>query len=278
MIGLVLAATSTLLQEIGWSIGKVQVRDHKESIYTMGVLDLIFGTLIFLFIALFIKRAFLLSFASLPTLITRAVLEVAQAHASMLAIAKADRSSFGFIRIGTIPLLLSADVLLGYTIGFLQILGIATIVLALIILWANHGIRKNGIGYVIFITVNAAATISLFKYNITNFNSVEAEQSVIMLILTAYFLIMALLVAKENPVQFFKNPIFLAQAAASGLGHVFISFAYLFAPASVITTAKRSFGILWSILSGNFYFQEKSLLLKLFSFVVITGGLVLLVI
>ena len=87
---------------------------------------------------------------------------------------------------------------------------------------------------------------------------------------------MAVVVAKENPLQFLRKPIFFIQSATAGIGTVLISFAYLFAAASIITTVKRAAGILWAMLSGNVYFKEKHFLLKLFSLILIVVGLVLL--
>ena len=278
MFWFLLVAAATFFQEISSSIGKFEVQGRKESIYTMGFLNLAWGTLFFLCIAIFIRKEFLFASASLPTFIARAILEIIQAQMTMLAITKADRSAFGFIRIGTIPLLLIIDVALGYTIGLTQVFGISLIVIALIFLLINHGIRKNGLVFVVFTTINAAITLSLFKYNITNFNSVEAEQSMMMGILLVYFFLMAFFIAKENPIQFLKKPVFFTQSFSEGIGSVLMSFAYLFAPASIITTVKRSSSILWAMGSGKIYFHEKRLILKIISFILIISGLVLLAI
>ena len=49
---------------------------------------------------------------------------------------------------------------------------------------------------------------------------------------------------------------------------------YAFAAASVITTAKRSFSVLASIISGNAVFKEKGLGVKLTAFFLTVAGLV----
>lgn len=276
MFGVILTFISTFFKEIGTAIGKRKVTERKESIFTMGFLNMIWGTIFFLFYAIFIRGEFILSPDSFPTLGLRAILEIIQAHVTMLAITRADRSTFGFLRIWTIPLILAVDVTLGYEIGTSQMLGISLIVLSFIILFINHGINKKGAWLVVFTAVNAVITISLFKYNITHFNSVEAEQSIIFLVLMLYFYLMARHIAKEKPIFFLKKPVFLIQSLTKGIAGVFMSFAYLFAPASIIATAKRSTTILWSILSGNFYFHEKKFVVKLISFIFIVVGLVLL--
>jgi len=276
MIGLLLVLTATFFREIGSSIGKVKVRSHKESIYTMGFLSLFWGTIILIATG-FMKDSFVFTVASLPTFGARIFLEIAQIHVAILAITKADRSTFGFLRIITIPLLLMADIALGYTVTSLQIAGIGVIVLSLVILFINHGIRKKGAWLVLFTAINAPITISLYKYDITNFNSVEAEQGLLYLILMAYFFFMAYFITKENPILFLRKPIFFLQSLATGLGFVILSFAYLLAPASIIATSNRSFSILWTMISGNIYFHEKHFLVKLFAFILIVIGLVLLV-
>jgi len=278
MFGILLALTSSVFREAATTIGKSKVMKHEESIYTMGFLNLFWVSVFFLVIAVFIRGEFILALASLPTLGIRMVLEVAQAHVTMKAIARADRSTFGFLRIWTLPLLLGVDVFLGYTIGIYQMLGISAIVLAFIFLFINHGLRKEGAGLVMFTAVNAVATISLFKYNITHFNSVETEQLIVSLIVLLYCYLMARHVAHEKPLYFFKKPAFFLQSFAMGIASVMLSFAMLFAPASVITTVKRSSTVLWSILSGNFYFHEKKFTIKLIAFVLIVAGLVLLVV
>ena len=276
MIGLILVLTSTFFEEVGTSIGKFKVGRHVESIYTMGFLSLFWGT-VFLIVSGFVRDGFVFSMSSLPTFSIRVVLEIAQAHVSILAITTADRSTFGFVRIGTIPLLLAIDIFLGYAIGPNQIIGIGMIIAGLVILLINHGIKRKGLWLVAFTAVNAAITISLFKYDITHFNSVESEQGIIMIILMAYFFVMAILVKKEDPIKFLKKPIFLVQSLSSGIASVLMSFAYLFASASIITTAKRSLTILWSILSGKIYFHEKNLIVKIVSYLFIVLGLVFLV-
>src|SRR3989338_5661401 len=154
MIGFIFVLAATFWEEVGSSIGKFQVREKKESIYTFGFLSLLWGTL-FLFGTAFVRHEFVFSLASLPTLGIRIILEVLQAHVSILAITRADRSTFGFLRILTIPLLLATDIILGYTIGTNEIIGISVIVVALIFLFINHGIKKEGAWLVIFTAINS---------------------------------------------------------------------------------------------------------------------------
>ncbi|MBI2021226.1 hypothetical protein HYS99_01795 [Candidatus Giovannonibacteria bacterium] len=275
-LGFILAIFAVFFTETGASIGKFEVENKKESLYTMGVFHLMWGTLFFFAYGLFVNNAFIFSYASLPTFVLRAVLEVFQTHITILAIVRADRSTYSFLRSMTAPLLLGADFLLGYSISQGQIIGIAIIAISLIILFMNHGINKKGFGFVLFSTINAVITISLYKYNITHFNSVAAEQGIIMFILVLYFYFMARTVAKENPFRFLRERVFLGQSLAFGAGSVLGSFAYLFAPASIINTLERSLSVLASIISGKKYFHEKHFLIKLAVFALIATGLIFL--
>ncbi len=276
MIGLLLIFTSTFLTEVQDSIGKKSVKAGVESIYTMGFLSLLWGFLFFLFSILFIKKEFLFSVSSLPVFLPRAVLEVILAHISVRAITTADRSTFSLVRIGTIPLLLAVDLMLGYRIGKTELLGLFAIISALLLMFRSRSISKKGIRLVIASAILAVATLSLFKYDITHFNSVEAEGFLINGILLLYFFFMARTVAKENPLARLSEPRLLLQSLVAGLGGILANFAYLYASASVMTAATRAFSVLWAILSGNVYFKEKHAAAKFATFCFIAVGLVLL--
>lgn len=276
MIGIILASIGSLFDEISLSIGKRSINQRRASLYTIGFLNLFWGAIFLLAIILF-KQKFLFSSASLPTFILRAFLEIIQAHFSLLAILKADRSTFGFIRIITIPLLLSADFFLGYRLNNYQVAGIGFIILTLFLFSANQGLNKKGIWLTLLTALNAVLTLSLYKYNITHFNSVEAEQFIIYLILLGYFIFTAFYLARENPFRFLAKPLFFGQSGARGLASILTSFAYSFAPASLILTAERAAGVFWATFSGFFYFREKQILVKLIYLGLLIAGIILLI-
>lgn len=277
MWGVILASIGTFLEEIASLLGKAKVQARQQSIYAMGFLQLL-GMVALWGVLLLIKPGqFVFLRASLPTFGVRAVLEILQAHYTMVAIVKADRSTYGFLRTGTIPLLLLVDLVLGYTIGLSQIFGILIIIFALLFLFMNHGLTRHGAGVTIFTTVNAVATLSLYKYDITHFNSIPAEQLLIQLIVLIYFITAGVWIAKENPIIWLKKPPLLMQALTQGAGGIIESFAYGLAPASIIIAVKRSSAVVWSILSGNRYFGEKRLAIKLLGVAVVVLGIILLV-
>lgn len=268
--------SGTLFAELSNALGKKEIKQKKETVFSMGFLNTFFVVLTFLVIALILPEKFVFSSASLPTLIPRILLEITQMTFLMFAISKAPRSSFGFLRVLTIPLLLIADITLGYDISQMQLIAIGIIVTTLLFLFLNHGIKKKGSVFVLFTACNAVLTISLYKYNITYYNSVIAEQLIALSCVLLYFFISARLYTKENPLRLLKKRLFLFQSVSSGVAHILESFAYLFAPASVIIAAKRSSTIMWSIISGRVYFHEKHVLRKFLGFVVIAGALFLL--
>jgi len=276
MIGLILVSVGEFFHELGLSIGKFEIAHRKETIPVMGFLSF-FWTLIFLLLIGVIRSDFIFNALSLPTLGIKIILEIAQIHIGLIALTKTSRSTITFITVGTIPLLLLVDYLLGYEMILTQILGIMVIVIGLLIIFINHGLNSKGIGYVIFITINAVATISLYKYNINNFNSVSAEQSITILFLLIYFFSLSMLKDKVNPFVYMKKPLFLFQSIILGICSTLINFAYLFGSASVITTAKRALSIVGAMISGNLYFKEKKLIIKITTFFIILIGLILLV-
>lgn len=276
MFGVILVSIGSFFEEISASIGKTEVQEHKESVYTMASLALIGGFVVFLALNIF-KGGFRFSLASLPTFSIRAVLEILQVYVGTMAVIKAERSTFGFLRTGTIVLLLVVDFFVGYQVDLKQMIGMSLIIFSLLLFFMNHGVKKDGLKYILLSTFGAVATISLFKYDIEHFNSVEAEQVVILGILAVFYSLMALIKEKENPLRFLMKPVFFAQSLTHGISSVFGGFAYNFGSPSVITAAGRSSSTLFSFLSGNFYFREKSFLFKFFLFLFLALGIFLLV-
>lgn len=273
MIGILLIFIGSFFVEIFDSIGKSKVNNHEESRSTMAFLSVFWGTIFFFLIATFKEGSFVFQWASWPTLLLRIVLDTIQTYVTVVAITKSDRTTFGFVRIVTIPLLLLVDVLLGYEITALAITGIFIVVAGLLTLSLNKGIRKAGIGWVIFSSVNAVITISLFKYNITYFNSVVADQLIVYVFTLIIFTLVALTRAHENPFGFLTKPQFLLQSMAVGIGGILDSFAYNYGAASVITAAKRVMSIFWSVVSGGLYFKEEKIFFKACIFVLLVVGI-----
>lgn len=188
----------------------------------------------------------------------------------------ADRSTFGFVRTMTMPLLLAVDLLLGYKISGWQFIGIGIIIFSLFLNFSLQGIKKQGVWLSLSTAVLAVATITLYKYDITHYNSVAAEQAIIHLILLAFLISLAFLKAKENPFAFLKQKTYLFQTLINAIPSFANSYAYVFAPASIILSAYRSSAVFWSVVSGKIYFKEEHLLIKLTCLILLIGGMILL--
>lgn len=275
MLTLVLVLSATFFEEVSSASTKKGISDRRESIYTAGFLNLFFVTLFFLALILY-SGNFVFSLESLPVFGPRIILEFAILTIGLKAIALADRTTFSFIHSGTIPLLLAIDIFLGYAISPGQLAGILLFSATIMVLAFSKGIDKRGAYHVAVLTVGAAATLSLFKYDITHYNSLEAEQFMANLILLIYLFFYNLLVLKENSFHAFRKVGFFAQSFTAGLATVLVSFAYLYGAASVITALKRIGEVSWSLLSGRIYFQEKHILVKLFLVLMLGLSVVLL--
>ncbi|MDP3740927.1 MAG: hypothetical protein Q8R08_01205 [bacterium] len=276
MFGVILMSISTFLDEIFSSFGKRKVTEGFLSKYSTGFIQVLGGLVFFLLISIFKNNSFVFQVASLPTFLPRLLLEILQAHAMMTGLIAADRSTFGFIRVGTVPLLLVVDIVLGYTLSSAQLWGVAVIVFCFLFVFFGKAFSKVGSTWVIFGTVNAVVTLSLYKYNITHFNSVVGEQTIVQLVVLLYFFGMAVFSARENPMKFLKDKIYLFQAIVNGLSDLAGSFAYSYGAASIILSAKRSSEALWASLSGGFYFMERKVWWKLLIASLLILGLILL--
>ena len=275
MLGVIITFFGTFFDEVASSISKAKLNQGQISIYSIGLINFLAAALVFIFINI-IKQEFNFSLASLPFIGIRAILEIILITLHYRAIARADRSTFGFIRVLTIPLLLFADLALGYKIKTIQLIGIGIIILSLFLVFIYNGIRKRGALITLITAILPVATLSLYKYDITNYNSVAAEQTMIYLVLFIYLWLMAYFKAKENPLSFLKQKIFRYSSLANLAPAFLISYAYVFAPASVILSAYRSSAVFWSVVSGKAYFKEKHLLVKAACLILLVSGLILL--
>ena len=276
MIALLLITVGNFFSEIAASIGKREVAKKEESVFTMIFLNLVFALLILGGIAIFREGSFVFSLDSWPTFSARVLLELALSYITVTAIVKSDRSTFGFVRTSTIVFVFLIDIILGTFFDFWEMVGISVVVIALLIIFLNHGISKKGLNWVIASSIIAAITISLYKYDITNYNSVVAEQFLTLAVMAVYAFLMAHFVNKEDPILFLRKPIFLVESFSAGVETAIVSFAFLFVPASVGTAMSRSVSIMWSLVFGRHLFKEKHFLLKTGVFVVLLVGIIML--
>lgn len=273
MLGLFLTILGTVLDEVSTSIGKIAIKSKIESLYTFGFFSYLTCALLFIILMLF--RLPGQEMNAWPTFLARMITETILGYYTIVAIIKCSRSTFGFIRVGTVPLLLIVDAVLGYSISNYQIVGIALITFSLLYLYMNHGIEKRGLGYAILVTVLPVVAISLAKYDFNHGNSIELEQSMIFIAMTLFFFLLAMR-AKEKPFALFKKPLVLTQFAAQAFGAVLITYGFNLMTPSVHTAAKRSTSVAAAVASGNLVFKEKKLILKIIALAICILGIALL--
>ncbi|MBU1293148.1 hypothetical protein KJ819_03760 [Patescibacteria group bacterium] len=242
----------------------------------MGFLGAIWSTLFFIGIAVFSSTNLVFLPESLPTFILRAVFEIILLFVVLHAIKDADRSTLSSLRVLTIPLLLLVDITLGYAMSAMQMAGVLLLMAsAAIILFKVPSLASKGKIMALTSAVLAVITISLYKYDITNFNSVEAEQGLMYFILLIALLIGSIVQGHENVFRYLLRPVCLFQSITAAAAAVFHSFAYVFMPASVILALSRSSEVFLSMISGRLYFHEAGLLSRAVAFLLIIAGITL---
>lgn len=216
---------------------------------------------------------------ALPLFTLRVITEFLQCEVVFRALAIADRSTFGFIRVLTIPLLLLVDIMMGYTITNLQFLGIGIILVVLLAYFASGKIHGKGMGLALTSAFLSVSDLSLYKYDISHYNVAAISQLYVAL---ALFLIygVRLLLSREDRIlllQMKAHPLLGLVFVSQGFSSLLVSLAYQYAPASLILAFSRGVSVLWSLVSGVFYFHEERVLKKTFAFALIILGLLVLV-
>jgi hypothetical protein len=263
-LGIFLESIGSLFEEISCSVGKKDTEKGNASIYMMGFLQHFSTTLLLLMVLILGFEQFRFSAASLPFLALRAILDITQVHFTLRAIQICERTAFAFVKMLTIPLLLIIDISIGYLIDPVQIIGMLLLTGIFLFIFSRNVISKKGLALLVFSAVNPVLAITIYKYDITNFNSVVAEQVFIYIILTIYLFLLLKFKTREKISKFIFKPVSLTEALSMAFGGLLSSYAYLYAAPSIIITARRASGILWSSLSGLLYFKEDHKKQKLF--------------
>jgi hypothetical protein len=262
--------------EVAFSIGKQTMRKKQESVFAFGFLGVFWGLVFILLSSLAVQAPFTFSAASLPTLSARIALECLLSYMAAMAVFKADRSTNGFVGTLTIPLLLIVDLRLGYQISRFQIAGIVLLAAGVGILFLRSKRTKKGVKYCVAMALLAVITASLYKYDISHFNSVAVEQGITMSVMLIFFSVMAAVRGTRQPVRYLLQRPQGVQSVAAGLAVAVQSYAFMYAPASVIIAMKRGFALIWSIVFGHKWFHEHKLKVKLQTASVMLCGLFLL--
>lgn len=276
-LAIALVFVGSFLHEIGNTVGKVEVERHVEGPFTMAFLNLFSSVFVLAAIALY-RDSFVFQAASLPSFLLRAALEIGAVHLNAIAIVKSDRSSLGFLSVLAVPMLLAVDGIAGQQFSTAQLLGVAAIVGAIVLLGTHRGISRASVPYGLAGAVLSVATIALYRYDVAHFNSVEGEQIVMHLIMLCSLYASARYLGHEQPLALLRKKLVAVQSLSEGAGAVLVSFAFVLAPASLVLAARRSLGVLWTIVAGSLYFHEGHLAVKIVSLLGVAVGIVLLLV
>lgn len=275
MLALLLLICSTLSEEAAQSLGKHSVSKGKASVYSLAFLEVFYALLLMLGVLILMPGNHF-TLASLPTLVPRICLEILASYLTAESIVRADRSTVGFLRLLTLPLLLGVDLVLGYYLTPLQISGVLVLFLALGLAFYKNPLGKKGAWIVICLALVNVAAVSLFKYDVTHYNSVAAEQSIVMSCIVIFFFVQSVR-SGYVPFKLLIQPPTSWQSLLSGLGAALTSFAVGLAPASIVTALRRTLGLMWSVIFGKVYFKERGLKRKIYAFAVAALGICLLI-
>ncbi len=212
---------------------------------------------------------------ALPVFALRVISEFIQCEVVFRALAVADRSTFGFIRVLTIPLLLIVDIALGYTITNIDFLGIGIILIVLLAYFAGTKIHGKGMGYAFASALLSVATITFYKYDIAHFNAAAISQFYVAVVLFFIYAVRLFFSSEDRRllVEMKAHPLLGLSFASQAVSSVLVSLAYQYAPASLILALSRATSVLWSLAAGVFYFHEDRVVRKTFVFALIVLGL-----
>lgn len=252
---MLLAFFGNFIGEFSSSLGKRMLEKKELSIYLYGVASYLFLTVLFSLIVQIKGESFVFG-GGVAMFATKFIFEIIQSEVQFRALEIAPRTTFGFVRVLTIPLLLVVDLVLGYTLTIMQFVGISLVTLSLIFMFSGKRISRSGFYLSLFSAINAVITISIYKYNITHFRSVAVEGYYSTLLLLCYFVIRSFLLHGRNMFRLLLRPNVTLFAGSDGVASVMLSFAYQYGPASLILAMVRSSALFWSFLSGAIVFGE----------------------
>jgi hypothetical protein len=265
---------ATLLEETSETLGKKGVRQGRETVFNLAFLSM-FWTVIFLIISVFLGAKLKLNPSSFPTLSLRILVECLLDYAAALAVVRADRSTLGFLRLMTIPIVLIADIGLGYHLSVFQLVGVLIMFAGLAVAF-HKAPTPRGLWNGISVSILGATSITLYKWDVTHYNSVAAEQILVYsCVLVVFFIISC--ARSGSPLKLLMRRQTGTQSVTFGLGLAVESFAINFAPASVIVALKRTLAVMWTIIFGRHYFRETRTRQKVFAGAVLVVGLVMIV-
>lgn len=254
-MALIIILVASLLIEIKFSI--IKQKQHHISPYFMWLLWCLF-VFIMMGISLVIKWEFLFDPSSIYLIICRLVFECLQVYWWLKATTTADRSTATSIKMLTLPLLVTADLFLGYEMSTTSVLWIIIITLAFILFnlkWKTLNFKWSW--YAFATAINACITLSFFKYLITHYNNSFEVVQMIAASTTIIFLWAIIYYKKEKAsIKLLKDKIVITGLSSYWIWAVMSSYWYTLVTASEATTFVRIWGMFSWLLMWYLMFKE----------------------
>jgi hypothetical protein len=276
MLPIGLLFTATLFEEISETMGKTSVKRRREDAFCLAFLGLFWSVIFLMGTVVLFGAKFTVSQASLPTLVLRIMCEILLTYVLAEAIIRADRSTLSFLRLLSIPVLLGFDVALGYHLTTLQVIAVFALLTGMALAFRRNPAGRRGANWALAVAIIAAVSAALLKWDISHYNSVAGEQITVYTTVLLFYYVQAKL-AGSDPLKLLVRRATGLQSLSNGIGLAVESFAYAYAPASVIVAIKRSFAIFWAVIFGQRYFHERRTHHKLIAGAVLALGLILMV-
>jgi len=192
---------------------------------------------------------------------------------AMKTIETADRSTASIFSVLVLPMLLISDIILGYGINIYQIVWVLFITLILLISSYSWTLNLKWFKYIITTTFIAFASTMVFKYLISHFTNVYTQlfiQAFFSLIIVTWIVYKKLW--KTWITSVLKKEYFIIWIIRWA-NTMLTSLAYMFGPASIISSFKRIWAMFWWVIFGKLIFHETNLWKKLWNVAVLSFGI-----
>ena len=191
------------------------------------------------------------------------------------AINKSDRSTMSLLSVLIIPMLLITDILLWYNVNMYHIIGVIFMLIIIIYSSWNGSINTKWIFWIIWLQLILTIWVTIYKYMITYYSSVEAISIIDAFITMVFFLWVIVIKLWFNWVKqcFEYNNIKIW--INSSIWEIIALFSYLFWPASIVTAIRQIFRMFWWIVFGKYLFNEENFWKKIWNLAVLSIGVVI---
>ena len=235
--------------------------------FILNIIKIIFLILVLLSIW---KWEFDFNVISITLLILYSLLWILFTYFAINAINKADRSTNSLFSVIILPILLFWDIMIWYDINMYHIIWVIFIVSVLILSSYKWSISTKWLSYVIWAQIVASMWITIYKFMITNYSSVEAISIIDSFLMLSIFFFIIIYNIWFNWVKDCLKINSLKIWFLSAIWQTLWLFAYLFWPASIVTAIKRMLQMFWWVMFWHFVFKEENFWKKIWNLAVLS--------